>query len=58
MKHPIVINSRGKIEKRRRSGVRPSLPYQGIARKALKSIPGVIDFDVKKIFDVVDRGSK
>lgn len=61
MRHPIVISSHGKIEKVRRLGVRPSLPYQGIARRALKTIPGVvydISIDVSGVFSVVDRGNK
>jgi hypothetical protein len=34
MKCPLIIDCRGKLRKRH-TGVRPSLPYQGIARRAL-----------------------
>ena len=34
MKCPLIIDCRGKLQKRH-VGVRPSLPYQGIARKAM-----------------------
>ena len=35
MKHPLIINSNGKAWNGQRPRVRRSLPYQGIARRAL-----------------------
>ncbi len=61
MRHPIVISSRGKIGKWRHPGVRPSLPYQGIARRAIlkqaESQKNVQDYfeNVLKSFRVIDR---
>lgn len=42
MKHPLIINSRGKFEKKR-PRVRPSLPYRAIARR----FTGPITYDTE-----------
>ncbi len=55
MKHKIIISTRGKVFKKRSYKVLPSLPYQGIARRALSS---VINYDRKikrRRFSVIDR---
>lgn len=36
MEHPIVITNKNKVKRITVGTVRPSLPYQGIARRALK----------------------
>jgi hypothetical protein len=42
MKHPLIINSRGKIDDRRPKVI-PSLPYYGIARRAIRD--SLIEYD-------------
>jgi hypothetical protein len=53
MKHPFLIDMKGKLFRSysRYGKVRPSLPYQGIARRASNSS---INYDIT----VVDSGNK
>jgi hypothetical protein len=47
MEHPIEIDCRDQISKVKRPGVRRSLPYQGIARRAITNPPQPVEYDTE-----------